>query len=63
MLSCYRLVDYEIYLKSFVLKNIYFFLYKQDYVVDFFGGVFFQSDFLNSDNAEILEEVEFKKKK
>lgn len=34
-----------------------------DHVADFLGGVLSQSDLLNSDNAEISEEVELKKKK
>lgn len=32
-------------------------------MADFLGGVLSQSDLLNSDNAEISEEVELKKKK
>jgi hypothetical protein len=46
-----------------VLKQAYHFFIQQDHVADFLGGVLSQSDLLNSDSSEMLDEAELKKKK
>ena len=55
-ICCFRAI-----LISLLRYSIFF--APQDHVADFLGGVLSQSDLLNSDNSEVSDEVELKKKK